>query len=394
MEISRLCSDAEPYIIEQRRYFHRHPELSGCEKNTAAAICRQLESLGIPYERLHTCFGVVGRIDGKYPGRTIALRADTDALPVQEETDCSYASENDGVMHACGHDAHTAMLLGAARVLSEIREELHGTVLLLFQPGEENGGGAPDMVAYLKEHGGADQIIGLHIWSTVPAGEILLIPKTVFSGACAIFLHIAGRGGHGARPDLTNDPIKAACDLVLQITSIPSNYHSLFRQCVISICTFHSGIRGNIVPDSADLTGSIRYFQPDDLKILTGLINKKIRGIELIHDVTVDFTMKNDGVPPVVNNEESIRRARAIVKNVGGLAVSSQTDPICAGDNMAKLLACWPGFYGVLGAGNPDIGASAPQHSAKYRIDESVLRKGTEFMVQYAIDYLIGEASN
>lgn len=388
MEISQLMQEEEPYIIEQRRYFHRHPELSGQEMKTAAAIRAQLDEMGIPHKDLTPGYGVAGILHGAFPGKAIALRADIDALPIQEETGCAFTSENPKVMHACGHDAHAAMLLGAAKALSRLREQLHGTVYFLFQPAEETGGGADEILKFLDARGGVDQIIGLHIWGSVPSGEIVLLPGIVFAGGCAISFRVNGRGGHGARPDQTDDPLKAACDLLLQVTAIPSNYHSVLHRCVVSICTLHGGTRSNIVPDTAQMGGSIRYFKRDDLPSILEEIRRKVQGVEISHNVQVDFKVesRDSGVPPVCNTPACAARAAALVEQVEGLRCSPQPEPICAGDNMARLLERYPGFYGVLGAAPASGGC--PQHSAVFQIDESALRKGSELMVRYACDCL------
>lgn len=390
MEIERLCEQAESYIIEQRRYFHRHPELSGKEKNTSEAIKHQLSMLGISYTDLKPGYGVAGVIRGALPGKRIGVRADIDALPVQEKTEWEYISENDGISHACGHDAHIAMLLGVAKVLNEQKSILCGTVVLLFQAEEETGGGTNEIIDYLSSQGGLDQLIGLHIWGTVPEGEIILRPGAIFAGGRALSIRVNGKGGHGARPDLTNDPIKAASDLLLQITSIPANYHNLFDCCVISVCTFHAGSRGNIVPDFAEMEGSIRYFKENDAAVLDELIQKRIKGIEFIHDVQIEYKMSDKGVKPVMNDAEAIKKARALVEKVKGLWTSDDAEPICAGDNMGKLLNEYQGFYAVLGARIEQNGIVWPQHSSKFALDEKALRKGCEFMVQYIFEYLNG----
>ena len=201
--ISELCKKYEDYMIEQRRYFHMYPEVSLKEENTSRMIKQQLDEMGVPYEELPPNHGLVATIQGKSGTKTIGVRADIDALPMQEESDIPYKSKCDGVMHACGHDAHIAMLLGVAKVLNDYKEHLEGTVRLIFQSAEEIGKGYVEVVDYLDRTGGVDRLIGLHIWSTLPAGEILLIPGSVFAGGSGFTITVKGQGGHGARPDLT-----------------------------------------------------------------------------------------------------------------------------------------------------------------------------------------------
>lgn len=243
--------EAEDYIIEMRRWFHQHPEVSLQEKETAGKIMKELERMGISYEEVKPNYGIVATIQGSESGRVIAARADIDALPVTEETGLEFASCNKGVMHACGHDAHAAMLLGVAKVLQEAREDLHGTVKLVFQSAEEIGKGYEEILEHLEADGGVDQMIGLHIWSTLPAGEILLIPGSVFSGGSAFICRVNGQGGHGARPDLVRDPIKAACDLVLKLAAIPTNFYDVLDHSVVSTGMIHAGTQNNIFPSSS-----------------------------------------------------------------------------------------------------------------------------------------------
>ena len=198
--LGALFQENEGYIIRTRRYFHQHPELSLKEEETSAKIKDELEQMGIPYEELKPGYGVVGTILGKGGKKRIAARADIDALPVDEDTGLEFASCNSGAMHACGHDAHIAMLLGAAKALNSIKDELNGQVKLIFQSAEEIGLGYQEVLDYLEAIGGVDQIIGIHIWSTLPAGEILLLPGSVFAGGRSFVAKIYGKGGHGARP--------------------------------------------------------------------------------------------------------------------------------------------------------------------------------------------------
>lgn len=179
-DLGKKFKEAEPYIIEMRRWFHQHPELSLKEKETSEKIKEELDKMGIPHEDLKPNYGVVATIQGKDSGKVIAARADIDALPVTEDTGLPFASCNAGVMHACGHDAHAAMLLGVAKVLNEVKDELNGTVKLVFQVSEENGMGYQEILDYFESIGGVDRVIGLHIWSTLPAGEILLIPGSEY----------------------------------------------------------------------------------------------------------------------------------------------------------------------------------------------------------------------
>lgn len=386
MEIKNLFDDYENEIIENRRWFHQHPEVSLKERETSEKIKEELDKMGISYEDLPPNYGVVATIKGGRPGRTLAIRADIDALPVKEETGLPFSSQYEGVMHACGHDAHAAMLLGAAKVLNEIKEELSGTVKCVFQVAEEIGLGYREVLDYFESIGGVDGVIGLHIWSAIPEGQILLYPGAVFAGGLGYHITVRGKGGHGARPDLTHDPIKAACDLVLKITSIPSNFYDVLDHSVVNVGKIEAGTLGNIIPAEAHLAGGIRWYKPGGDKAIMVRLQEMAKGVGMIHNVECEVTV-DGGVIPVMNNLEMIAQAKKLLPAVEGLREADQTDPICAGDNYGYIINEYPGFYGILGAGKPDT-EIFPQHHCKFDLDEKAFRKGAEFMVRYAIDFL------
>ncbi len=386
MDVKKLYDEQEAYIIEMRRWFHRHPEVSLQEKNTSAKIREELENMGIPYVELKPNYGIVATIQGGGQGKTIALRADIDALPVKEETGLVFQSENEGVMHACGHDAHIAMLLGAAKVLNEMKEELNGTVRCVFQVAEETGFGYQEVLDYFDSTGGVDAVAGLHIWSDVPEGEILLLPGSIFAGGVGYTVHIHGQGGHGGRPDLVKDPIKAACEMVLKFASIPSNFYDVLDHSVVNVGKIEAGTLGNIFPSEALIKGGFRWYKQGGDKIILEKMHQIAAGVGTIYGVEAEITL-DGGVIPVSNNGEMIAQAKALVPEVEGLKLSAQTDPICAGDNFGYILDKYPGFYGVLGAGKPGEKVY-PQHHCKFDLDERSFRKGSEFMARYAIAFL------
>ena len=389
MDVKKLYDDYEAYIIEMRRWFHRHPELSLKEQNTSRKIQEELQGMGIPFEVLAPNCGVAATIKGGKEGKTIALRADIDALPVKEETGLEFTSENEGVMHACGHDAHIAMMLGAAKVLNEVKEELAGTVICVFQVAEETGFGYKEVLDYFDSIGGVDSVIGLHIWSTLPEGEILLIPNSVFAGGVGYDLTVKGEGGHGGRPDLVKDPIKAACEMVLKFASIPSNFYDVLDHSVVNVGRIEAGTIGNVFPSEAKLYGGFRWYKPGGDKVILEKMHQIARGVCAMYGVDYELVI-NGGVPPVSNNAELISRAKGLVKDVDGLELAKQTDPICAGDNFGYILERYKGFYGVLGA--EKAGDTVyPQHHCKFDLDEKAFRKGSEFMARFAIDFLNAE---
>lgn len=386
MDIKSLCTQAEPYIIEMRRWFHLHPEVSLKEVDTSKKIREELDKMGIPYDILADNIGVVATIKGGKPGKKIGIRADIDALPVIEDTGLDFKSQNEGVMHACGHDAHAAMLLGVAKVLNECKENLSGSALLIFQSAEELALGVQEVLDYLSEKGGVDAVFGTHIWSAIPSGEIKLIPGPLFTGGNAFYIHLYGKGGHGARPDLIRDPVKAACDLVLQLSAIPSNYYNVLDNSVVSVGCVQAGTFENVFPGEAFVSGTTRHYKPGGADKLKAIISRMCEGVARIHDVEIDCQF-NTGVIPVINDEEMISQARQLVSNVDGLELHSDMNPVPAGDNIGFLMNAYKGFYALLGGGIP--GAEIyPQHHAKFDVDESAFRKGTEFMVNYVCDFL------
>ena len=387
MDIKKLFDAYENEIIEDRHWFHRHPELSHKEKVTSEKICARLDEMGVSYEVLPPNYGVVATIKGGENGKTIALRADIDALPVNEETELPFASESPGIMHACGHDAHAAMLLGATKVLNEVKEELSGTVKCFFQSAEETGYGYQEILDYIESIGGVDGIAALHIWGAIPEGEILLYPGSVFAGALGYIAKITGSGGHGARPDLTCDPIKAICELALKFSSIPSNFYDVLDYSVVNVGVINAGAVGNIIPSEARIEGGMRFFKDGGGEKIVEIMHRMAKGICLANN-DLEYTIATiGGVPPVTNNIPMIEEARGLLGEIDGLRIADQNEAICAGDCYAYLLQDYPGFFGILGGGKHGV-ENHPQHHAKFDVDEKAFRKGAEFMTRYVINFL------
>lgn len=392
MNLGELCREMEEYLIQTRRYLHQHPELSFEEKETSAFIKKELDRFGIFYEDVLPGYNIVATIQGGRPGKTVVYRADMDALPVSEDTGVEYQSCVAGKSHACGHDAHVAMALGVAKVLNERKDSLHGTIKICFQAAEERGGGIWELLEYLKAFE-VDQVVGMHIWSGVPEGEILLIPGAVFAGSRKLGLTVRGQGGHGSRPDQTTEPIKAACDLTLKLSSIPSNMYDVFDPCVVSICAINSGNAANIFPNEAKLMGGVRFFQPEGGEKIEARIRQIAGGVGEAYGVDVEVDVQSRW-SPIVNDPEAIKLARQLVPRVEGLRLCAKEEPCSSTDNFCCLTDVYPGFYAVLGAGNEAIGCRYIHHHEKFNIDETALRKGTEFIATYLFEYLKGEGNN
>ncbi len=384
MNRKELVQKQEAYMIAMRREFHQYPELSLQEERTSARICEELSKMGIPYEVVGQR-NVIGILEGGKPGKKIAIRADFDALPVKEETGLPFQSQNEGVMHACGHDGHAAILLGTAKALSEIKEELQGTVVFCFQVAEENGVGAMEIVPYLQEKGGVDQVIGLHLMGCHEVGEIFLPDGAIMAGIGGFRIIVTGKGGHGSRPDLSINPIHPACQILLQISSIPTNRHSPFDTCVVSPCKIVGGTANNIIPDTAEIAGNVRYLRLGDAEVLMGEIRRIATNVAASYGATAELIHKKKMGIPVVNNAQCAQKGREIAQEMG-LTVLPPHDPNLGNDDFSWLLNEYPGFYANLGCHKE--GADTNIHNCRYDIDERSLALGAEFFVSYACDFL------
>lgn len=386
MNFGEVCGRYEEYVIAMRRDFHRHPELSKKEDRTSEAIRRELTQMGIEHVTVNG-LNVIGTVGKGTISKSLAIRADMDALPVSEKTGLPFKSEHEGVMHACGHDGHTAMLLGVAKVLKELEEEIEGTVKLCFQSAEEEHSGAQQIVAYLKENGGVNRAIGLHLWPGVPAGEVILMPDRCMAGCIGYHVDLLGEGGHSSRPDLLRDPIKAACDLVLKFASIPGNYYDITDPCVVATGYVNAGTYSNVFPSSAYIEGSCRYFKVGGENQIIEKMQMMVDGVSEAYGVEGRMTILPPYLP-VVNTPELVYEARQVVNEVSGLKVKETSDLIMASENFSEFLVEFPGFFAILGGGNAEKGKCYELHSDKFDFDEDALRMGYEFMARYAYEYV------
>jgi len=383
-----FCSRAEEIetdVIELRRDFHMHPETAYQEVRTSARVCEELDKLGIPYVRIEHNM-VIATITGGAAGKQIGIRADMDALPMQEESEVPYASKTSGAMHSCGHDGHTAMLLGVGRLLNEVKESLHGTVKLIFQSAEEVGGGVPEIISHLDQCGGLDRLIAIHLWADIDAGRISVEPGGRMAGGILFDVTVHGSGGHGSRPDKTHDPIKPACEILLQLAAIPGSRFDILQPCVVSPAMIQGGTTYNIIPDTAHIKGTIRYFSYEAGEVLSQLASSIVENTAKAYGVTADIQYSGH-VLPIVNQEEAAELGKTVVKKIDGLEAFA-FEPICACDCFGDLLHKYPGVYCYLGVRNAEKNCIYPQHHNKYNIDESVLKNGCAYLAQYAYDFL------
>jgi amidohydrolase len=373
----------EEELIRWRRDFHRHPELSFQEHRTSATIRQFLESLSLPI-RACAGTGLIGVLQGMPGGKTVALRADMDALPLREEGAKEYLSENAGVCHACGHDGHMAILMGAARLLSRRKSEFRGTVVFLFQPAEEKlPGGAQQMIAE-GALDGVDAVFGLHLWQGLPTGAVACMKGAMMANADEITITVIGKGGHGSVPQVAVDPILVASHLVVSLQSIVSRNVDPLKAAVVTIGKMEGGSAHNIIPSQASLYGTVRTFDRE----IQSLIEKRLGEIveATCHAFQAAGVLKYDrGYPAVVNNESMTDLTLEVAKKTLGGTCIKNIDPIMGGEDFAYYLQEVPGAFLFFGMGD---GMGFPHHHPAFDIDEKALPQATLLMSSLALEYL------
>jgi amidohydrolase len=368
----------EEQVIEWRRHLHRHPEPSFEERETAVFVARTLETFdGLEIER-PTENSVLARLDTGRPGPTVALRADIDALPITEESGVEFASENPGTMHACGHDGHTAMLLGAAKLLST-RNLPGGEIRFIFQHAEESPpGGARDLVA-AGVLDGVDLIYGCHLWAPLELGKVAVRPGPFMAASDFLKLTITGRGGHAGLPHDAIDPIAIAAQVVTNLQHVVSRRTNPLRSAVVTIGSFHAGDAPNVIPEAAALEGTVRSFDPELRDRLPELIEQIATCVAGAHGAEAELEYIR-GYNAVVNDENVASLVRGVVP---GDALAD-LDPIMGGDDFSAYQAEVPGCYAFIGAGSEESGATYMHHHPRFRIDERALATGVRMHVDVA----------
>ncbi len=371
------------YATAMRREFHRHPELSWQEERTAERIRGELKNMGIPYEEV-VGTGTIATIKGRKDHPVIGLRCDIDALPIKEVKDLPFRSEHDGVMHACGHDGHMSMLLTAARVLAEHKEELECTVKLIFQPAEEKTNGAVKVLESGKV-GKLDTVAGMHLLPMLECGTISVDPGPRYTSASFMNIKIIGKSGHGAMPHFAVDPIYVGAKVVDALQSIASREASPMDTVVVSICTFHSGTMANIFAETAELSGTVRTFNPKLQKELPGIIERIVKHTCEAYRADYEFDYYSD-IPATINDERCSEIAAGSVKKIlgeGGLVKYAGTP---GGEDFAYFLEEFPGVYAFVGCRNEDKDCCYSLHHERFDLDEDALANGAAFYVQYVLD--------
>lgn len=380
-KIKELAGKYASEFIDVRRHLHAHPELSYQEFETSKYIQGKLAEFGIPFEVIATT-GVVGLIRGKNPEkRVIALRADMDALPIREENDIPYRSQNEGVMHACGHDVHTTCLLGAAKILQELRNEWEGTVKLIFQPGEEkNPGGASYMIRDgVLENPKPQGILALHVHTAMEVGKLSFRSGQVMASADEIYITVRGKGGHAASPHLTVDPILISSHLVVALQQVLSRNNNPFNPSVLSITSFNGGNTTNVIPNEVKLMGTFRAMDED----------WRFKAHELIRTIATDLVRSmggeidlhiDVGYPCVINDEKLNSAARELAEQYLGAGNISETELRMGAEDFGYYAQQVPACFYRLGTMNTAKGIIAGVHTPVFNIDESAIEIGMGMM--------------
>lgn len=383
-QIKTLAKKYAPEFIEVRHHIHANPELSYEEFETSKFIQQKLSSFNIPFEVKATT-GVVGTVKGKNPGkRVVALRADMDALPIQEQNDVPYKSTKPGIMHACGHDVHTTCLLGAAKILSELKDEWEGTVKLIFQPGEErNPGGASLMINDgVLENPAPQSIYALHVHTVLPTGKLSFRGGMVMASADEIYITIKAKGGHAAAPHLTADTILIASNLVVALQQVISRNNNPFNPSVLSITSIQGGNTTNVIPSEVKLMGTFRAMNEEwrfeAHKLITKIATELVESMGATIDIRIDV-----GYPFVLNNEKLSAAARKKAEEFMGAENVEETELRMGAEDFAYYSHKIPGCFFRLGTYNKEKGMSTGVHTPTFNIDEAAIETGMAVMALF-----------
>jgi len=369
-----------------RRKLHSEPELSFEEVKTTAFVCAYLDELGIPYRKTEPT-GVIAEIKGALPGETVALRGDMDALSiVQLNTHVPYASKIDGKMHACGHDAHTSMLLIAAKALSEVKDELQGNVRLLFQPAEEIAQGAKAMVDQGAMEG-VDNVFGIHIWSQLPTHKVSCPPGPSFAAADIFKVHFTGKGGHGAIPQDCIDAALVASSFVMNVQTVVSRTIDPQQAAVLTVGKMEVGTRFNVIAENALIEGTVRTFNQDTRNHIEKSISQYAKSVADMYGATAEVEYIR-GTQPVVNDEVSALLVQQVAAEAFGPDVVFDEKPTMGAEDFSFFLDKAPGSFALVGCGNPEKDTEWSHHHGNFDIDEDALATGAELYAQYAWAYL------
>lgn len=387
MDLIQEASISKEQLIWWRRHFHMYPELSYSEEQTSQMVYDILQTFPHLEVSRPAQYSVMARLIGKRPGRTIALRADMDALPIEEENQFDFVSRNEGVMHACGHDGHMAMLLGTAYTLSKKYDQIEGEIRFLFQHAEENfPGGAQEMVdAGVME--GVDCIIGAHLWSPLEVGKVGVIYGPAMAAPDAFSITIIGKGGHAGIPHETIDSIAIGTQVVSQLQQIVSRLTNPLDSLVLSVTQFHAGTTHNVIPDRATIGGTVRSLRNELRKQTAERIEKIVKSITEAYGASYTFTYEY-GYRPVVNEEAVTSHVESTALQLLGKECVVRLQPTMAGEDFSAFLQKAPGTFFFIGAGNKEKGIIYPHHHPRFTIDEDALPVGVSVFVSSVLNFM------
>ncbi len=388
--ILQLVEKQKDYVINCRRTIHRFAEVSGTEEKTSAFIQGEIEALGLPWEKVSKT-GLMAVLETEKPGPHIALRADIDALPIPEEPNNLNGprvciSDNPATSHACGHDAHSAMLLGVMKVMAENREEVSGTIYFCFEEGEENGGGIFQMLEALKKRQ-VDAVWAIHVYADLPSGKICVSPGPRMSGAAGIGIQLTGKGGHSSRPDLAVNPVVCAASMVTELASAWVNQITVGETVTLGIGSIQGGTVGNVIPDTATILGSMRFFNPQEGKKALELVKNVARHTASIHRCQVEFLPRCQILAdPVINDGKLAAIAQKGLKEILGEEAVCDCPPWYASESFHLYGKAYPSVMAHLGIQNPEYGSGAAHHNGLFDVDENVLPAGMAATLKFAAE--------
>jgi len=396
MEIMKSVLENEAYLIRMRRHFHVHAELSNQENETVKTICAELDQMGIAYVDVPDG-GVLAFIEGKHVGKTVMLRGDIDALPLEESPvnlsgvkNC--ISENKGVCHACGHDGHAAMLLTAGKILHENRNQFDGRVILMFERGEEATGNFVYLYKYIRDNNiHIDSLYGSHLFAGLETGKISLADGNVMSGGFGMNFKISGRGGHSSRPDQANNPLDCFVAIYNGFQALRMRSISPFNTITTGITVVRAGTIGNVIPESVEFIAGGRVFEYDDaVKIRDETLNLVENTCKAYH-CTLDMVDTRGPMLAVKNDPDCASMAREAIGVAVGAEHIVEIEPWMASDCVSSHLTLWPGVFGLVGIKNGEKGTGAPHHDGRFDIDEDALKYGAAAAVAYAVGFLASD---
>ena len=386
--ISQRIEELYDELVSLRRDFHMYPELGFAEERTAGIVEQYLRDLGLAPQRL-TKTGVVALIEGSQPGPVLLLRADMDALPVEEENEVPYKSRNPGVMHACGHDAHTAMLLVAAKILVETREQIKGTIKLVFQPNEEVAGALPMINDGVLENPKVDAVMGQHIWSFMPSGKVGIAPGPIMAGLDVFTLRIIGKGGHTGAPEASIDPVLTAANVIQSVQLLQTREISDLNSTVIMFGKISGGTKGSIIPDEVELEGTIRFLYrggPNTEERPTERFCRIVRGICETHRCECEIEIGHENIP-LINNEEMADVVRQTALEIFPEKKAIEINRSLASEDFSEFSERVPGVFIFLGTANPEVGSDYAHHNNCFNIDEPTMKQGVALHVLGALKF-------